>query len=89
MALPYQGKFDIGQRPTDGEWEIYRRVFAYDQRENVASWIESNRPDATQEQFEKTYALYADYWRNDGEHDWELIWMAYEDATREERKANA
>lgn len=84
MAIEYEGKYDLGERPTDAEWETYRRVFAYDQRENVALWLEANRPDATQAQFERMCAIYAEGWRNDGEHDWEMLWDAYEDATRED-----
>lgn len=83
MSRAYDGKYNVGPNPTDDEWETYRRVFAYDQRENVALWLESNHPDATQEQFERMCEVYADCWRNDGEHDWELLWYAYQDATEE------
>lgn len=82
MGAPYQGKYDIGQRPTDAEWETYRRVFAYDQRENVAIWLEHNRPGYTQEQFERTYQAYAELWKDDGEHDWELLHCAADEAMR-------
>ena len=76
MSRAYDGKYNVGPNPTDDEWETYRRVFAYDQRENVALWLESNRPDATQEQFERTYEAYAELWRDDGEHDAELLFCA-------------
>lgn len=83
--MAYDGKYDIGERPTDEEWAIYRHVFTYDQRENVALWLEANRPGATQGQFERMCEVYAENWKNDGEHDWEMLRDAYEDATREVR----
>ena len=83
MGGIYESKFDLGQEPTQEEWEIYKRVSDYCRKENVADWIEDEHPEATQEQFEKTYEIYYGMWGNDGEHDWEMIQEAYWGAERE------
>ena len=72
--------WDIGNKPTEEEWAVYRKVFDYDQRENVAWWLEHNNPEATQEQFERMCDAYARYWREDGDHDRWLLLESWEDA---------
>ena len=75
-------KRDIGDRPTEEEWEVYERVLEYHRREQVVDWLDYNHPEATEEQFEYMCDAYAGYWREDGDHDWSLLWEAWDAARR-------
>lgn len=86
MDYFYEGKYDIGTRPTAEEWEIYKRVFAYDQRRTVATWLEDEHPETTQELFEHMCDEYADMWPDDGGYDWNTLRYAYEYAVEDFEK---
>ena len=78
------GKYIVGIAPTEEEWQVYDRVRAFCDHENVAAFLEKTERDITQEQFERMCEAYQDYCMNDGENDWWLLDEAYDEAMREE-----
>lgn len=76
-------EYDIGTEPTKEEWAVYKRVFEYDQRTNVAWFVKEHFPDFTQEQFERAYRNYVEAWKDDGEHDWMMLYEACDEAGRQ------
>ena len=73
-------KYNIGQEPTEEEWAAYRKCRKFEERENVASWLEHIEPDTTEEQFERMCSIYSEYVFDDGDHDWSLLYDAWDEA---------
>lgn len=78
-----ESRFSIGTEPTKEEYAIHEKVEAYNQRLTVASWLEHNHPDATQEVFERMRAAFDERCAFDGEHEWEILDDSYYDAIEE------
>ena len=83
MTCYYAGKYKIGTEPTYEEFQIYDRVKTFNQKENIAVWLNSNHYDLTQEQFELMHDIYDELCMCDGENDWELLGEAYDKATED------
>ena len=70
-------KYEIGREPTTEEWNTYERVSDFLQRGAVANWLEYRGEEATPEQFEGMFWTYRMFVMCDDDHDWELLWMAW------------
>lgn len=71
-------KYEIGMsEPSDEEFAVYLKVKRYLQRDAVAAWMDCELDEFMgQEAYEKACADFEKLDRNDGEHEWELIWFA-------------
>ncbi len=69
--------YDLGECPTNEEWQTFFKVLRYTMKEDVAIWLEENNKSITQEEFDKLYERL--YNCDRGEEQWELISYIYYD----------
>ena len=69
--------YELGECPTNDEWQTFFKVLKFSVKEDVACWLERNDKKVTQEQFDTLCDRVYDC--DGGEEQWELISYIYYD----------